>query len=77
MIRAIPSNSADRLYCKVLAHNAVHAAMAGFSGVTVGLVNTHFCLLPTVNVIAYPRTVDPEGKVWNSLRSSISQPSFI
>ncbi len=29
MIRAIPTISTDRIYCKILAHNAVHAAFAG------------------------------------------------
>jgi hypothetical protein len=32
MIRAIATTSPDRVYCKVLAHNAVHAAFAGFTG---------------------------------------------
>ena len=31
---------------QVLAHNAVHAAFAGFTGITVGLVNTHYVYLP-------------------------------
>ncbi len=31
---------------QVLAHNAVHAAFAGFTGITVGLVNTHHVYLP-------------------------------
>jgi hypothetical protein len=29
MVRAIPTTSGDRIYCKILAHNAVHAAFAG------------------------------------------------
>ncbi len=29
MIRAITTTSTDRIYCKILAHNAVHAAFAG------------------------------------------------
>lgn len=29
MIRAIPTTSTDRIYCKILSHNAVHAAFAG------------------------------------------------
>ena len=41
LIRSIPTISGDRIYCKVLAHNAVHAAFAGYTGVTMGLVNTH------------------------------------
>lgn len=32
MIRAIATTSPDRVYCKVLAHNAVHGAFAGFTG---------------------------------------------
>lgn len=33
MIRAIATTSPDRIYCKILAHNAVHGAFAGFTGV--------------------------------------------
>ena len=32
MIRAIATCSQDRIYCKILAHNAVHGAFAGFTG---------------------------------------------
>ncbi|KAI3432447.1 hypothetical protein D9Q98_003998 [Chlorella vulgaris] len=75
-IRSIPTISGDRIYCKVLAHNAVHAAFAGFTGVTMGLVNTHYCYLPIHTVIQAPRRVDPRGKTWNRLRASIGQPNF-
>ena len=36
IIRTSPTISNDRIYCKVLAHNAVHAAFAGYTGVMVG-----------------------------------------
>ena len=39
MIRSIPANAADSLYCMQLAQNAVHGAMAGFTGFSVGLCN--------------------------------------
>lgn len=65
IIRSIPTTSTDRIYCKILAHNAVHAAFAGFTGVVVGLVNTHYVYLPIPVVIQAPRTVDPRGKQWN------------
>lgn len=42
---------------QVLAHNAVHAAFAGYAGVTVGLVNTHYVYLPIPVVIQAPRKV--------------------
>lgn len=63
LIRSIPTTSVDRIYCKILAHNAVHAAFAGFTGVTVGLVNTHYVLLPIPVVIQAPRRVSPNSQV--------------
>eukprot|EP01026_Neomeris_dumetosa_P049004 TRINITY_DN42536_c1_g2_i1.p1 TRINITY_DN42536_c1_g2~~TRINITY_DN42536_c1_g2_i1.p1 ORF type:complete len:564 (+),score=76.93 TRINITY_DN42536_c1_g2_i1:46-1692(+) len=76
MIRAIPTCSQDRVYCKTLAHNAVHGAFAGYTGITVGLVNTHYVYLPIPVVIRAPRKVDPKGKMWNRLRATIGQPNF-
>jgi 6-phosphofructokinase len=36
LIRSIPTISGDRIYCKILAHNAVHAAFAGYTGGRAG-----------------------------------------
>ncbi|XP_019240544.1 PREDICTED: ATP-dependent 6-phosphofructokinase 4, chloroplastic isoform X2 [Nicotiana attenuata] len=44
MIRAIPSNASDNIYCTLLAQSAVHGAMAGFTGFTVGPVNSSVLL---------------------------------
>eukprot|EP00879_Flechtneria_rotunda_P013593 GHRR01014199.1.p1 GENE.GHRR01014199.1~~GHRR01014199.1.p1 ORF type:complete len:431 (+),score=144.29 GHRR01014199.1:565-1857(+) len=76
IIRSIPTTSNDRIYCKILAHNAVHGAFAGYTGITVGLVNTHYVYLPIPVIIQAPRKVDPRGKMWNRLRASIGQPNF-
>ncbi len=51
MIRAIPPTTNDRIYCKVLGQGAVHGAFAGFTGCTVGLVNTHYVYLPIPVII--------------------------
>uniref|UniRef100_A0A2C9V8S1 Phosphofructokinase domain-containing protein n=1 Tax=Manihot esculenta TaxID=3983 RepID=A0A2C9V8S1_MANES len=32
MIRAIPANATDSLYCTLLAHSAIHGVMAGYTG---------------------------------------------
>mmetsp|Transcript_34610 Transcript_34610/g.76908 ORF Transcript_34610/g.76908 Transcript_34610/m.76908 type:complete len:538 (-) Transcript_34610:484-2097(-) len=76
MIRAIPTTSNDRVYCKVLGQGAVHAAFAGYTDCTVGMINTHYVYLPIPVVIQAPRKVDPRGKAWNRLRASIGQPNF-
>jgi 6-phosphofructokinase 1 len=76
LVRSTPANAGDRIYCKVLAHNAVHAAFSGYAATTVGLVNSHHVYLPMSAVVRSPRTVDPRGKSWNRLRASIGQPDF-
>jgi len=76
LIRSTPTSSNDRIYCKILAHNAVHGAFAGYTGVTVGLVNTHYCYLPIPVIIQAPRRIDPRGRMWNRLRAAIGQLDF-
>jgi len=76
IIRSVPTGSNDRIYCKILAHNAVHGAFAGFTGSTVGLVNTHYCYLPIPVIIQAPRRIDPRGRMWNRLRAAIGQLDF-
>lgn len=39
MIRAVPSNASDNIYCTLLAQSCVHGAMAGFTGFISGLVH--------------------------------------
>ncbi|KAK7342497.1 hypothetical protein VNO80_25452 [Phaseolus coccineus] len=46
MIRAIPSNASDNVYCTPLAQSAVHGAMAGYTGFTSGLVNGRQTYIP-------------------------------
>ena len=46
MIRSVPANAADAIYCMMLAQNAVHGAMAGYTGFTVGLVNSNEHIKP-------------------------------
>lgn len=46
MIRAIPSNASDNVYCTLLAHSATHGAMAGYTGFTAGLVNGRHTYIP-------------------------------
>ena len=53
-----------RLCEQVLAHNAVHAAFAGYTGITVGLVNTHYVYLPIPVVISAPRRVNGILPYW-------------
>ncbi|KAL6992925.1 phosphofructokinase beta-subunit [Sarracenia purpurea var. burkii] len=39
MIRAVPENATDNLYCTLLAHSAIHGVMAGYTGLVAGPIN--------------------------------------
>jgi 6-phosphofructokinase 1 len=49
-VRAVPANASDNVYCTVLAQSAVHGAMAGLTGFTVGPVNGRHAWIPTTLV---------------------------
>ncbi|KAK7819419.1 atp-dependent 6-phosphofructokinase 5 [Quercus suber] len=55
----------------------VHGAFAGYSGITVGICNTHYVYLPIPEVISYPRLVDPNSRMWHRCLTSTGQPDFL
>ena len=50
--------------------------MAGFTGCSVGLVNTHYVYLPIPMLIEKPRYVDPNSRMYQRLLASTGQPDF-
>lgn len=77
MIRACRANASDGILCTVLGQNAVHGAFAGYSGITVGICNTHYVYFPIPEVIVQPRVVDPNSRMWHRCLTSTGQPDFI
>ncbi|KAL6140792.1 hypothetical protein ACLB2K_059085 [Fragaria x ananassa] len=77
MIRAIPSNASDNVYCTLLAHSVVHGAMAGYTGFTVGSVNGRHAYIPFLRVTERQNKVVITDRMWARLLSSTNQPSFL
>ncbi|KAL1554993.1 6-phosphofructokinase, alpha subunit [Salvia divinorum] len=77
MIRAIPSNASDNVYCTLLAQSAVHGAMAGYTGFTVGPVNGRHAYIPFDRVNEKQNKVVITDRMWARLLSSTNQPSFL
>ncbi|KAG9448770.1 hypothetical protein H6P81_008735 [Aristolochia fimbriata] len=50
MIRAIPANATDNLYCTLLAHSAIHGVMAGYTGFVSGPINGNYAYIPVEEV---------------------------
>lgn len=75
MIRSTPANAADAILCTLLAQNAVHGAMAGFTGFSVGLVNNRFAYLPIPAITANsPRRMNARGRTYERLLQLTRQP---
>ncbi|KAL5074073.1 hypothetical protein RYX36_013057 [Vicia faba] len=77
MIRAIPSNASDSVYCTLLAQSAVHGAMAGYTGFTSGLVNGRHTYIPFNRITERMNNVVITDRMWARLLSSTNQPSFL
>ncbi|KAL6582983.1 ATP-dependent 6-phosphofructokinase 5, chloroplastic [Orobanche minor] len=77
MIRACRANASDGILCTVLGQNAVHGAFAGYSGITVGICNTHYVYFPIPEVINQPKVLDPNSRMWHRCLTSTGQPDFI
>ncbi|KAL1356535.1 hypothetical protein AAHE18_05G191400 [Arachis hypogaea] len=77
MIRAIPSNASDNVYCTLLAQSAVHGAMAGYTGYTSGLVNGRQTYIPFYRINENRNHVVITDRMWARLLSSTNQPSFL
>ncbi|KAG6589966.1 ATP-dependent 6-phosphofructokinase 3, partial [Cucurbita argyrosperma subsp. sororia] len=77
MIRAIPSNASDNVYCTLLAQSAIHGAMAGYTGYTSGLVNGRQTYIPFYRITEKQNKVVITDRMWARLLSSTNQPSFL
>jgi 6-phosphofructokinase 1 len=78
MIRSIPANAADSLYCMQLAQNAVHGAFAGYTGFSVGLCNNRMTFLPIPELVATsPRNMNPRGRTWERVLAVTRQPNTV
>jgi 6-phosphofructokinase 1 len=75
IIRSVPANPQDNVYCSQLAQHAVHAAMAGKTGMLVGRWHGTFVHLPLDLVTGGRRKVDPSSELWHAVLETTGQPA--
>ena len=73
-IRSVSANPYDSVYCIRLAHNAVHAAMAGRTEMVVGRWHGRFVHIPIPLAVSRRNQVDPDGDLWMSVLEATGQP---
>ena len=75
-IRSVPANAQDNFFCQHLAQHAVHAAMAGKTGMLVGRWHGAYVHVPIPFVTTIGRhKVDPHGELWRAVLESTNQPA--
>ena len=72
MIRSVPANAGDSIYCGALGQYAVHAGMAGKTGMLVGLLKDEYVHLP-LKAVTSGKRVDPMGNLWLRVLESTGQ----
>ncbi len=77
MIRSQQANPHDSAFCLMLGHNAVHAGMAGRTGMIVGLWNHQITHVPIPLAVSQRKKIDPEGWIWSSILASTGQPAVM
>lgn len=76
-IRSQQANPHDSAFCLLMGHNAVHAGMAGYTGMIVGFWNNQFTHVPIALAVSERKKIDTEGRIWNGVLASTGQPALI
>jgi 6-phosphofructokinase 1 len=74
MIRSMPANPHDSVFCLLLGHNAVHAGMTGRTNMAVGYWSGEYTHVPIPLAISRRKQIDPDGRLWSSVLASTGQP---
>jgi len=77
-VRSRPANCEDALFCDLFARHAVHAAMAGKTGVVIGFLHERFIHVPTELLASHTKhtkRLDPASGWWRSVLATTGQPA--
>ena len=77
IIRAAPANPADAIFCGQLAEEAVHAAMAGRTGMVVGLWLGRFTHVPLAAVTSGRKVISLDSAFWRNVVDATGQPALL
>jgi 6-phosphofructokinase 1 len=76
MIRSVPANANDSIFCDILARHAVHAGMAGKTGLVIGRWHNVFIHAPLVLATSKKKTINPDSELWLAVTETTGQPDL-
>ncbi|MDB4935844.1 MAG: Diphosphate--fructose-6-phosphate1-phosphotransferase [Labilithrix sp.] len=77
MLRGVPANAIDAVFCDELARYAAHAAMAGKTDVMVGRWHRSFTHVPLPLALSAKKRIDPHKELWLAVTETTGQPRFV
>lgn len=72
-IRSRPANCEDAILCDLFARHAVHAAMAGKTGLVIGFLHERFIHVPIELLATHTKRLDPASGWWRSVLATTGQ----
>ncbi|MCS7200203.1 MAG: ATP-dependent 6-phosphofructokinase [Caldimicrobium sp.] len=76
IIRSVPANVEDRIYCGFLGQYAVHAGMAGKTGLMISYLNDQFVHIPLKEAVKRRKQINLQSRFWLSVLESTGQRDF-
>ncbi len=76
IIRSVPANAADRVYCGFLGQQAVHAAMCGKTGLVITHLKSSMVHLPLELVTSKRRMLNIHSDYWCTVMESTGQADY-
>jgi len=76
-VRSRPANCEDALLCDLFARHAVHAAMAGKTGIVIGFLHERFIHVPIELLGTHRKYLDPASGWWRSVLATTGQPEHL
>jgi len=73
-VRSRPANCEDSVLCDLFARHAVHAAMAGKTGLVIGFLHERFIHVPIELLASHTKRLDPASGWWRSVLAATGQP---
>ena len=74
LVRSSPANAEDSIVCDLFARHAVHAAMAGKTGLVIGFLHERFIHVPIELLTSRKKSLDPNGPAWSAVLAATGQP---
>jgi 6-phosphofructokinase 1 len=76
LVRSSPANAEDSILCDLFARHAVHAAMAGKTGLVIGYLHEKFIHVPIELLASRKKSMDPNGLAWSAVLAATGQPAL-